>query len=271
MSTSQRRVSYFTFKNMPTPQTIDLTPWNIQRPEKVRWLYDLSAPDILSTIKSKTLTKLLRNADELLARYDVTYQHRLLDKQLYAEWWQHYHQKMISKRYDIIATEDWFAQKMAEGKKVYGFFFYHQEKLCGTILYVQKETTFTATFKTSSEIPGLTKKHRSLGAIIDFIFLREALKQRPTSLSLGSMRNAFGVINSLGNLEYKLNMGYVPVPKEDTSFLTSVPVAEDGRGVFFGVKDGKLQLFCLKRFGDPDNFEFKRFDSDRIPVNVITY
>jgi len=256
---------------MNTSAAIDLQPFHIQRPEKIRWMYDICAPTIESTLHSQTLLKVFEHVDELIEKYQVNYEHLILDEKIYQAWWQHYYDVTTQKKYDVIAPKEWLSLKHKEGKIVGGFFFFHQDKNVGSLLYTKKDNYVIAAFKTSSEVPGLSKKHRSLGAIIDYIFLRSMLPQKPEKLSLGSMRNAYGVFNSIGNLEFKLSMGYLPIVKEDTSLLESVPVQDSGRVVFFGIYKGTLQLFCFKPEGDEHIFDIERFKNDTMTVTIIAY
>lgn len=252
-------------------KNLDLTAFGVKRAEKIRWLYDLTAPDILDTLRSKSFTKILKNTDQILQRNNITFEHRLLNEADYQAWWQHYQQTMQEKGYDIIATPDWLQQKYAEDKTVGGFFFYQAGQLAGTSLYVRKDADVIGTFKTSLNVAELSHTHGASGALIDFVVIRELLQENLTRLSFGSMRNAFGVLNTIGNLEYKLAMGYLPIPKEETNYLDSTPVDDVGRVVFFGTKNGLFTLFAARPNDDQTPFSVARFKSDKIPFEVITY
>lgn len=255
----------------PSGTNFALTSYGIRRPEKLRWWYDIAAPELLASIPSKTLRQLGRQAEPLLQRYQLTVTHSWLDALGYQAWWQHYQTTMQAKGYDLIATPDWWQHKQAEGKQVGVFYFHQSTQVCGSLVYLRHDAQVTACFKTSQSIPGLTKKHRSLGALIDFVFLREILKTKPSAISLGSMRNAFGVWNSYGNLEYKLSMGYLVEPKENTAIWDTVPLDADGRVAFFGWQADHWQLFAVKATADPYHFPVARFQSDKIGFSIINY
>lgn len=251
--------------------TVDLKQFTIQRPEKIRWLYDVSLTDILNNLRSKSFSKIYKNIDKILESNGITFEHVILNEDQYFTWWDHYTKVMTQKGYDVIATKEWFTQKHNEGKLVGAFFFYQHGKLAGSSLYVRRGSEVTGTYKTSLDVPELSHTHGASGALIDFVVLRELLKERLTYLSFGSMRNAFGVLNSVGNLEYKLSMGYHPVPKEETTLVDEVPIDSEGRVIFFGFHKGIFQLFGLKRSSDPHTFRSDRMKSDKIPFSVITY
>ncbi len=232
---------------------LDLQQWQLRRPEKIRWLYNRSAPNLYAAIKSPSLRAFLRHTDEYLAAYEITYDEKELTQASYKNWLKHYAKVMIEKNYDVIAKPEWLSKKWAEGKEVRGYFYYYQGELQGSLIYAKKgnERVYAA-YKTSLKIPEIsTKKHGSLGAMIDLIFLREMLDQQFPWISHGSMRNAFGVLNTYGNLRYKLDMGFQVIAEADTPWLNSVPLSQEKTVAFFGgsQESDSLTLYGYSKSG----------------------
>jgi hypothetical protein len=235
-------------------------------------MYDQTQPDFFATLKSKTLKTFLQKADQELTEHNLKLEHVPIDQTLFDLWYAHYVMVMTEKGYDVIATPDWFGKKQAEKKQVGGFFLSQAGEWKSTLIYTQVENQKTfAAYKTSLTLPGLSKKRQSLGALIDYFYIQTMVTNQIPWISLGSMRNAFGVINTLGNLDYKLRYGFIPMVDADTELIDSVPLTETGEVTFFGVKAGTLNLFILQPQSFPQESELTRFASDIISVQYLTY
>lgn len=256
-------------------RSLDLSPYQLFRPQKIRWMYDTSQPDFFATLKSKSLTHFLKNADDHLSKHRLTLEHLEVDEPLFDAWFNHYVSFMTAKKYDIIATKEWFLRKAVEGKKVGGFFISQDGVWQSTLIYTQLATEKAfASYKTSLDMPGLSKKHVSLGALIDYYYLQTMLQQNIPYISLGSMRNAFGVTNTLGNLDYKLRYGYLPTVDATVEIHHSVPLAASGSTVFFAFKKespSQLQLCVAHPQSMEPATEFERFKSDILAVEYLPY
>jgi hypothetical protein len=257
---------------MSTPQNFDLTPYHIQRPEKIRWRFPI-VEDLFAVVKSKTTRSFLRNVDRYFEELAITWEYKTLDKVAYLEWLKYYQQKIEENNYEVIANEEWYDKKKADGKEVTGFFFYRNGQLIGSSLFVISETGKKAVgaFKANDRIEELSKDRNSLGAAIDLIVIRYLLGKGVETLSFGQTRNAFGVINAVGNLDYKLRFGMVPSASESTLLLDQVPLTELGSVVFFGIKDGILGLYGVKPKDSQIQFEQARFNSPELPFRILEY
>ncbi len=80
-------------------------------------------------------------------------------------------------------------------------------------------------------------------------------------------------MNTLGNLDYKLRMGFVPQIAKDSATLTEVPVNEEGIVLFFGNNQNNsvLTLYALKPKSSDVVFEQSRFANQEMPFQTIEY
>lgn len=252
-----------------TQPSLDLRKFGLLRPLKIRWMLNQTDEDFFQSLKSETLQHFLKKSDEILKLHQISVKQLWLDQKMYVDWHLHYVQTMQNKGYDVIASPEWFAQKKQEGKNVGGFFFSQNEQWVGTLIYSQKgqEKVFAA-YKTNLEVPGLGKKHQSLGAIIDYYFIREMRERKIPWISLGSMRNAFGVINTLGNLDYKLRFGYLPTIDLDTQLVPTAPLNEQRAVCFFGMKNEELGLYFVGP-DTPQRDALRRFQNAIMPIHTL--
>lgn len=257
-------------------KTLDLLQYDIQRPEKIRWaLPELrNEADLFAIIKSKTLRSFLRTAEQSLLEFSITWETHPITFEEYKKWLVFYTEKMIGQEYDVIANEEWYQKKIDSGKVVEGIFFSRNGELLGSEIFITKESEkfASAAFKATDHRENFSNKsHASLGAVVDFFFLREVLRRGFTHISFGRSRNAFGVINTIGNLEYKLGFGYIPSQASDTVLFSEVPLNEKGIVLFFGLKENKLALYAVKPKELSMNFEQKRFATPELPFIEINY
>jgi len=259
---------------MSTPLLFDLTPHNLQRPEKIVWTFPLDR-DVLETIKSKTTRSFLSNCEQKMNEFGITYKVKTLDRTSFHEWLFYYKKKVTDYNYESLASLEWFDNKTTDGKSVEEIEFKMNGQVVGTeLFYVDLEKKrAVAVFKASDRLESFSKKRNSLGAVIDYIFIKTAVSRGVSSISFGRSRNAFGVINPLGNLDYKLRFGMVPnIPKESV-FIQSVPVDALGRVSFFATPKGseKLGLFsAIPKYTD-FLFELERFKSKDLSYQLLEY
>jgi hypothetical protein len=255
--------------------TIDLNQLHISRPEKIRWRFANVTEEstILSAIKSKNLRKFLAGAEEALAKNAIRYEYKQLTKDEFLAWLPFYQAKMEELEYDVIASEEWYLKKMEQGLTVEGMFFYDLgHTLIGSGIFTRKETEKgTFAFKATERIDLSSKPNSSLGAVIDFFFIREMVRKDVAIISGGVSRNAFGVINSLGYLDYKLRFGYEPSFAESVEVLTEVPSNSDGIVLFYGLSNEKMALYALRPKGITATFEQARFSTPELPFIELEY
>lgn len=256
---------------MKTLPPISLLQFGIVRPEKIRWLYPANK-DVLSSIKSKSTRSFLRKSEQELTEFNIVTSHNTLSEAEYVAWLPYYEAKMTEAGYDIFATKEWYALKISEGKNVEAIFFHTNGQLCGSIIFTTKDSSHAdACFKASDQIDGLSKKRQSLGAIIDYFFLVNVTERAFQHVSMGRSRNAFGVVNKVGYLDYKLRFGCIPTVEPGFPLLDEVPVNEVGYSLFFGLKNEALSLYCLTKKGSPQTFDLGRFNSDEMQYIQIEY
>ncbi len=251
---------------------LNLAPFGITRSEKVVWRFPEQAKDVLENIKSKSLRKFLRNAKEALATKSIRYEYKVLSDQDFIDWLPYYTEKMTENGYQIIASTEWLQKKRDAGLTVEGMFFYKDDKLVGTGIFTKDQSEkATFAFKASDRIDLSNEANSSLGAVIDYLFLDEMVQKQVKIISAGRSKNAFGVLNSFGYLDYKLRFGYQPSVDPLSPLLETVPVNEQGVILFYGLKDNKLALYEFKPKGFEIQFEQARFATPELPFVVIEY
>ncbi|MEO8581609.1 MAG: hypothetical protein ABI425_03405 [Patescibacteria group bacterium] len=226
-----------------TTNSIDLVEHHIARPEKVRWIFPQS-PDILANMKSKGLRSFLARIEDVFTEQHITWKHLPMTRESFSEWLVYYAQKMQEQDHDVIATLDWFDEKRAEKKDVSGFFFYKNDQPIGSAIQVMATDSVSLAFKASERIELSSRGNSNLGSAIEYIFLKEAIATGKI-VSSGTSRNAFGVINNFGYLDFKLRFGYQPEPNMKYDLLNSVPIDEQGVVAFFGLDQNQKGGFYV--------------------------
>ena len=253
---------------------MDITQFSLRRPEKVVWRFpEAAAENILAGIKSKGLRKFLQKIDQILQDQHIRYEYRQeVTHEEFELWLQYYKQKMIENKYDVIASTDWYEKKVGTGSRVEGIFFYQNDQLVGSgILANNLQGKGVFAFKASDKINLTNDSNSSIGAAVDYFFLKEMSQQGVKIISAGRSRNAFGVINSFGYLDYKLRFGYEPLIQETESLVGEVPLNENGVVIFYGYRGEKMTLFALKPKGYEITFEVARFATPELPFELIEY
>jgi hypothetical protein len=248
---------------------ISLSHYHIQRPEKVRWFFP-QVDDVLTALVSHSLVESLQDVDKYLTEQQITWKYTSLSREAYAEWLKYYRTKMTENEFLIIADEEWYERKMTEEKTVEGIFFYQQEQIVGSGIFVRQgnEKSIFA-FKASDKIKFSNSKVM-LGAIIDYFFLKIMTEQKVKVISGGRSKNIFGVHNSFGYLSYMLRFGFYAEAAEDTTVLDDVELNSEGCALFYGLQNGEFKLFGIKKKGDPTEFEPGALEKKH-PFEVIEY
>lgn len=250
--------------------SISLSPYSIQRPEKVRWIFPSTHSDVLSGVQSSSLRKFLKTSLQQLVENSITYTHGVITQLEYAKWYAFYSQNMEEREYDVLASKEFIEEKTAEGKTVEGIFLSKNGELIGGGIVVRKANEFASlAYKASLRISLGNQKNSSLGAVIDYLFLLQAKESGVKRISGGRSRNAFGVLNSLAHLEYKLRLGYIPEPDAESPLLIEVPIDEKKVVGFLGIKDGAPALYILKEENILLPYDFSRFDRHDLPYREI--
>jgi hypothetical protein len=251
-------------------QEINLQPYGISRPEKVEWWW-AGQHDISSGLRSKSLTQFLPKIDQILQEKNITWQFHELSEKEYIEWLPYYTQKMSELHYDIFATPEWYQRKKSDGYAVEGIMMYKDGVLIGSGIVTKKNNeTAILNFKASDRIDLSSNSNSSLGAVIDLLFIREVVNQGITDISSGTSRNAFGVINSVGYLDYKLRFGFNPRPSSHAPIQTTVPLNESGEVIFYGIQDNKESFFGFRSKNSEKPLQ-NRFQEFGLPFTEILY
>ena len=206
-------------------KTIDLSPHNLTKPEKVKWKFNLKE-SVLSSILSKSTRKVLKKTDEVLARNNISYEYKELSEQDFTDWLYFYEAIMQENNFRIIASLEKYHQYISDNKIVHGLFFYQDGDMVGSAVFLRDNNDFNLAFKASKKISLAGQQNTSLGIMIDYLFLEYAHQQGAENIYSGRSGNAFGVLNTYGYLEFKLKMGYVPTLPDDVLTESTVEKPE---------------------------------------------
>lgn len=250
-----------------------LLPHNLVRPQKIRWSFPIG-DDVFSRLKSKSMVQFLKNTDSILAAAQLTYTYtKDISKADFLEWLPYYQSKMTEQGYRLLATPEWFDRKKAEGKEVESLFFYQHGQLVGSGIFTKDSAHDMAVFafKANNKLELNSGGNDSLGALLDYLFLKLMVDQKVSHISAGRSRNAFGVFNTLGYLDYKLRFGYVPTSDPLSPNETLVPLDSEQGVVFWGVDQTTQQsgFYILKPGPNFPAFNFQRFNSPATPFITL--
>jgi hypothetical protein len=255
---------------MDTTHELQLQPFQITRPEKVQWWF-ANPSDVFEGLRSKSLKQFVKKMDELLESNGLRWEYQVLSFEQFVAWLPYYRQKMTELGYDIFATEEWYQTKVAEGFIIEGLFVYKGETMVGGGIFTKKpnqEAYFN--FKASDRLELSSAENSSLGAFFDYKYLALMHDQKIARISAGKSRNSFGVINSLGYLDYKLRFGYDGFAAEGAEVLDRVQVNEKGIVLFYGWKNQVWQMFAFVPKGQTAHFEQQRFFTTT-PFTLVEY
>lgn len=255
-------------------QTISLTQFNIQRPEKIIYDFPLSnSTDVINRIKSNGLKSFLLKADEVLEKNNIKWKYEDLTEQKFTEWLPYYKEKMEEHDYLIRATQERYQEEVEKGFCIKALFLYKNKKMVGSSIVGLKDNVASLLFKASDRITVSSRSDSSLGSLIEFLMLKLISGGRDISLVTTRSRNAFGFFNTIGYLDFRLRFGYTPRPHPEASLLDDVPVDENGSVLFYGLQNGEFSLFALQPKDEKNKkiFDRKSFYSSGIPFKEIHY
>lgn len=252
-------------------RVIDLTPFELQRPEKLLWLYPQGVTEPLDHLNSSSLRKFLAKAEELLSDNHITWEVKTLDEAGFTQWLSYYQSKMDENEFSTIADIAWFQKRLAEGYQIQGLWFLKGEQLVASgILRVKDTEEVVLAFKASDRLELGGKANSSIGAVVDYCFLQYAVDQGFGRISAGRSRNAFGVINSIGYLDFKLRFGYLPHPDPTSPLLVEAPVDEQGRAVFLASRASHPDSYAWYELSPTgEAWAANRIPSLREPINLL--
>ena len=250
---------------------LSLVPFQLKRPKLVSWEFICDKADILECIRSKSLRSFLRQFDQVMAENNLRYEHLEVDAQKFAAWLPFYQAQMQEKGYDQIASLEWFEKHRGMGEKIESVFFYQKDQLVGSAIILRKEQAlFSVAFKASLRLEVTKKKNGNLGSMVDFACLKIAVDQKADRIFWGRSRNAFGVINTFGNLEYKIRFGLTPVIDPEVEIFDDCPYLEESPLLFYANSPTGFGLygFCPQ----PEmSIDINRFQISEIPYTPLLF
>ena len=182
------------------------------RPEKILWSYpDPDPATIIDRVQSKSGRKFLRSLEDIKTQHELSVEIGPCSEEDFLKWQELYLEMVDRKNFDKLANLEWYRSKFLEKKRVYKLFVSkHEQLLGGKIITVSEDQIVRSAFKTSAPYSFGKGGHASLGLILDYYFLDHFIKRGYKTITGGSSRNLFGIVNSVGYLCYKLRLGYKP-------------------------------------------------------------
>jgi hypothetical protein len=237
---------------MPVSTQFDLASHGISRPEKIRWVFP-SGVDPATQLKSESLRKFLNKAEVHLEANNITWSYQPIDQATFESWLPFYRTKMTESGFRVIADEAWYKTKVEAGVQIFGLFFHQQGQLVasGVVTYEPQFNALHLNFKATDRLNLSGRSNSSIGALVDYFFLKQAHQQACTIITSGQSRNAFGVYNTLGYLDFKLRLGFQPEPVTEV-WESTVPLNELGQVLFYGQQRGETKLFAVTPADTPN-------------------
>lgn len=251
--------------------TFDLTPFQLLRPEKLVWTYPSGVTEPLDQLRSSSQRKFLARAETLLSDAHITWSIEPVTEASFNQWLSYYHTKMTENEFTSIADLNWYHRRLSEGYQIFGLWFKKAGQLVASgILRVKGSQEIVLAFKASDRLELGTMANSSIGAVVDFCFLQYAIQQGFERISAGRSRNAFGAINSLGYLDFKLRLGYQQSPDLTSPLLSDVPVDEEGRVLFLAATQSHPNDFAWYEIAAGDSpWAASRIPSLREPIHRL--
>lgn len=256
-------------------QTFDLSKLQITRPDRVTWTAELDGGSFIDSLRSKSLRKFLRGVDQVLTAHRIHWEYREVSKEAFIEWLTFYETEMEDRSYRVIANIDWYEKRTAQGKSIEGIFLTQDGQVVGAgIISRSGQEKASLAFKASKKISISSMSNGNLGSVIDYLFITQMHSLGVTEVSGGISRNAFGILNTIGYLEYKTKF-YAPSPARTAEVTQEVPLSTQGDVLFYGCRQQapqELILFYLKpaSFNRP-HLTPQMFVSKQVPFQVIEY
>ena len=253
-------------------KSISLAQFNVKRPEKILYDFPISdVTDLVNRIKSKSLKSFVRKTDEILEKNSIVWKYEDLTEQQFIDWLPYYQEKIEEHKYLIRATQERYQEEVKNGFRIKALFLYQKEKMIGSSIVALKDNVASLLFKASDRITISSMSDSSLGSAIEFLLLKLISEEDIFTLATTKSRNAFGVFNTVGYLDFRLRFGYIPRPNLDV-LLDDVPVNNEGIVLFYGLQNDEFALFGLQpKFQNKESFSKKSFSSSVIPFKKIYY
>lgn len=255
--------------------TIDLQQYQVIRPDQVTWTSVVEGENFIESLRSKSLKKFLRNLDEVLSAHSITYELCVVSAEQFSEWLSFYEAEMENRSYRVIANQEWYEKRTSQGKIIEGLFLSQNGELVGAgIISRNEKEKASLAFKASKKISISSVSNGNLGSVIDYLFITQMHQLGVQEISGGISRNAFGVLNTLGYLEYKTKF-YTPSAAQTAKETQEVPLTPEGDVLFYGYTKqvpSEITLFYVKPRGfERPNLNSQMFVSKHVPFQVIEY
>lgn len=231
-------------------------------PTKIRWfLPPASTHDPVEQFRSKSLKKFGRKLDELLQEQNLHIHTSDISLDDFMSWTKPYTEYMIQKKYEVLANEAWYHKKIEAGDTVHAISISQGDRVVASEIYVIKQggKAVSSAFRYSDPSINFSMKQGSLGAAMDIVYLKHVAAQGFSRISKGRSRNAFGLVNSFGNLVYKLRLGLDIQPDPDTPFSETIPRSENNSTLFFHFEGSTKFAFVREIKTDPINPELRNY------------
>lgn len=191
------------------------------RPQKITWrAYLKDYPDLFQFIKADRLKKSMKKwfKEHTQEGISIEYIHDLSSDR-FNRWLEKYTSLLSKKdRPNLKLTQNWYADKRAQGKQV-GAVFLHQDSIFigGNICLIGPEKLSVGY--------GVVEKREgtsyNMGAFVDFATLQFARELGREVVSFGQDTNLYGFHLSVGLLSYKCRFGLTAEPSLKNGLVTT--------------------------------------------------
>ncbi len=196
---------------------------NLLYPSKIIWRLDLTPDQTPETILGKTTYKRVIKTLPLLEAAG----YRFVIEPITDAWLNDFaplYQEHIGKKNNSIVFDiiERVHEGQQAGKEYFVISLYHQQVLCGGLIFASLNNTFRVAFRVFP-LQTTIKTPTSASYVAEYLLLEHAFAQHISKLSHGRDRNAYGINTSIGLALYKLRVGGQPFAAPGTEFL---PIAD---------------------------------------------
>lgn len=206
------------FENIDVLNIISDTGNNFRKPIKITWRKPIDKTPVIEQIRSKRARKQITSDMKKLSSLGIEIEIKEdLDQETFESWFSLY-QKIISakEKGSVVINKDWLKNKKDKNKKVKGIFAYKDGKIIGGQLFTEAKGILGVSYSASEKIESLAG---SLTLLMDYEFLVYAQKKGYKEVSFGQDTNLYGHDLSVGLINYKAKLGFIPHPANKTYYI----------------------------------------------------
>jgi hypothetical protein len=191
------------------------------RPQKITWrAYIKDYPDLFQFIKADRLKKSMKKWFKEYTQEGIAIEYiQDLDSDHFSVWLEKYTSLLSKKdRPNLKLTQDWYANKKAQGKQVGAVFLYQDGTFIGGNICLVETEKLSVGYGVVEKRDGTSY---NMGAFVDFATLQFARELGREVVSFGQDTNLYGFHLSVGLLSYKSRFGLTAEPSLKSGLFTT--------------------------------------------------